>query len=191
MSDRIAALVLSFVIVLGATRGFAAQTKKADQFDFSRNVGLFAANGKDQFCLSIKNGELKPGQEITLVWAPVEGASAKPEIGYAKVTKKVAGPCDPFNQGDGDATFRLDAGKLERGRVCFALVGRHADLRITPGQVTGRLGADNEISFRSCTSMEGLHLFVTVGRQANVKKAWHSYYYLGYDVEPTCKESDF
>jgi len=76
MSDRMAALVLSFVIVLGATRGFAAQTKKADQFDFSRNVGLFAANGKDQFCLSIKNGELKPGQEITLVWAPLEGASA-------------------------------------------------------------------------------------------------------------------
>jgi len=83
MSDRTAALVLSFAIILGATRGFAAQTKTADQFDFSRNLGLFAANDKGRFCLSIKNGELKPGQEITLIWVPVEGASAKPEIRYA------------------------------------------------------------------------------------------------------------
>jgi len=158
MSDRTAALVLSFAIILGATRGFAAQTKTADQFDFSRNLGLFAANDKGRFCLSIKNGELKPGQEITLIWVPVEGASAKPEIRYAKATEKLAGLCDPFNQGDGDDTFRLEAGKLERGRVYFAIVGRHADLRITPGQVTGRLGAAKEISFRSCTSIEGTSL---------------------------------
>lgn len=121
----------------------------------------------------------------------MEGASTKPELGYSKITEKLARPCDPFNQGDGDATFRLEAGKLERGRVYFAIVGQHADLRITPGQVTGRLGAANEISFRSCTSMEGLHLFVTAGREANVKKVGHSYYYLGYDVEPTCKETAF
>jgi len=67
MSYRIAALFLIFVIVLGATRGFAAQTKTADPFDFSRDIGLFAANDKGRFCLSIKNGELKPGQEITLI----------------------------------------------------------------------------------------------------------------------------
>ena len=138
-----------------------------------------------------QDGGLKPAQEITLIWVPVEGASANPEIGYAKVTEKLAGPCDPFNQGDGDATFRLAAGKLERGRIYFALVGRHTDLRITRDQVTGSLGVTKAISFHSCTSMEGLHLVMTAGREASVKKVWHRYYYLGYDVEPTSKEPAF
>jgi hypothetical protein len=39
--------------------------------------------------------------------------------------------------------------------------------------------------------MEGLHFLVSAGNGSNAKKVWHDYYYLGYDVEPNCKEADF
>ena len=86
--------------------------------------------------------------------------------------RKARGTMRSVHQGDGDTTFRLAAGKLERDRVYFAIVCRHADLRITPGQVTGRLGAAKEISFRSCTSMEGLHLVVSTGDAFKRKDLW-------------------
>ncbi|MGL5879455.1 MAG: hypothetical protein ACRC2V_16975 [Xenococcaceae cyanobacterium] len=43
-----------------------------------------------------------------------------------------------------------------------------------------------EESFRSCASAEGLHLTVWSGQALTGTRKWHSYYYLGYDVEPTC-----
>jgi hypothetical protein len=36
-----------------------------------------------------------------------------------------------------------------------------------------------------CTSLEGVHVVVSPGEG---KSSWHAYYYLGYDVEPTCPE---
>jgi hypothetical protein len=45
--------------------------------------------------------------------------------------------------------------------------------------------------FRECTSMEGLHLTVWSGKPLKGRIIWHSYYGLGYDTEPTCKDKDF
>ena len=45
-------------------------------------------------------------------------------------------------------------------------------------------------SYRECTSAEGVHLTVWTGEPLRGTRIWHHYYYLGYDVEPTCTEAD-
>ena len=47
------------------------------------------------------------------------------------------------------------------------------------------------LSFRHCASSEGLHLTVWSGSPTKGKRLWHEYYYLGYDAEPDCNESDY
>ena len=54
------------------------------------------------------------------------------------------------------------------------------------------LDADNVPEFfYQCTSREGLHLIVRSGDRLSGQTRWRAYYYLGYDVEPTCREEDF
>ena len=191
MIGRLIVSLLCGAIYFTATQELAAQASKVARFDFTRDVGLFAANRERKFCLSIKNGGLKPGQEITLVWTPVEGEPWKPEIRQAKIAAKLAAPCDMVNRDEDDSTYRLEAGELENGKVYFALVGRQGDLRIVGNQVSGRLGMVRDVTFRSCTSMEGLHFTLWSGAPPREQRLWHGYYYLGYDVEPTCREREF
>jgi hypothetical protein len=47
------------------------------------------------------------------------------------------------------------------------------------------------IGVRSCTSSEGLHLTLWSGEPLKSTRLWHMYYYLGYDVEPTCQPADY
>ena len=86
--------------------------------------------------------------------------------------------------------YRRDAGKLDGGRVYFGIVGRQNQLNVIRGRVRGILG-QNQVSFRSCTSIEGIHFTIWRGEAITGKKHWHSEYYLGYDTEPTCKEEEF
>ena len=66
MITRIAALALLWAV--GLSHGIAAQQPRQDPtIDWSRDIGLFAANSHGKFCLSIASGALKPGQEIVLI----------------------------------------------------------------------------------------------------------------------------
>ena len=45
--------------------------------------------------------------------------------------------------------------------------------------------------FRDCASMEGIHQSVW-GEEGGARvRRWHVYYYVGYDLDPTCTEDDF
>ena len=48
-----------------------------------------------------------------------------------------------------------------------------------------------KIYFRSCTSNEGLHFSSWLDQPPRAKELWRLYYSLGYDVEPSCQESEF
>jgi hypothetical protein len=43
---------------------------------------------------------------------------------------------------------------------------------------------------RRHASYEGLHLAVWAGTPLTSQRLWHQFYYLGYDVEPSCDERD-
>ena len=48
-----------------------------------------------------------------------------------------------------------------------------------------------KINFKSCTSNEGLHFSSWLGQPPKGKPLWRVYYYLGYEVEPSCQEGTF
>ena len=51
--------------------------------------------------------------------------------------------------------------------------------------------SEGKINFKSCTSNEGLHFSSWLGQPPKGKQLWRAYYYLGYDVEPSCQEGAF
>ncbi|HSQ13248.1 MAG TPA: hypothetical protein VLM90_09520 [Candidatus Deferrimicrobium sp.] len=151
---------------------------------------MFAANSHGKFCLSIANGALKLGQEIVLIWVPVEGERHEPEIRRGKIAAKLAAPCDQGNQLVGESSYQLEAGKLDIGRIYVALAGRAIGLRVAGAEVKTRF-ANRDLVFRSCTSTEGFHFSIWSGTKLKEQEIWRRYFSLGYDVEPTCAERDF
>lgn len=185
--------VLPTILALGRSATLSAALLSSGQglIDFDHDIGLYAASRERQFCLSIKNGKLKPGEVLALVWVPISDLGQTAEIRSATVRKLLTGSCDAVNSVEGDAAYDLDAGKLDTGKIYMAILGSHADLRILHGVVEGKLDSRDSVTFRACSSMEGLHFSVWTGGALKEKQVWHRYYYLGYDIEPTCKDSDF
>ena len=71
------------------------------------------------------------------------------------------------------------------------IIGR-PNLKRVGDAITLRLGNPAiSVSVRSCASSEGLHLTLWAGTPLKSPRLWHMYYYLGYDVEPTCKLADY
>lgn len=58
-------------------------------------------------------------------------------------------------------------------------------------QVSLGTESTNRVYFRSCASGEGIHLSAWLGEPIKGKRLWHLYYYLGYDLEPNCEETEF
>jgi hypothetical protein len=56
-------------------------------------------------------------------------------------------------------------------------------LAIEPGRPSWR--------FRTCASEEGIHATAWSGVPLSSPRRWHTYYYLGYDVEPDCVPADY
>ena len=177
------------VWALGLSHGFAAQPARLAAIDISRDLGLFAANSQGNFCLMTKHGELKPGREVTLIWVPVEGEPDKPEIRRGKIVGKLPAHCDDTNAQADESSYRVEAGKLDSGRIYIAIAVPPSNLRITGGELSARFG-NRKLIFRSCTSTEGLHFSAWSGTRPKEQLVWQRYFYLGYDVEPTCVERD-
>jgi len=79
----------------------------------------------------------------------------------------------------------------DAGSVWVALSGRLDTRRLGSGATAVRLSASYpNAQVRSCTSHEGLHLTVWSGTPLESRRLWHEYYYLGYDVEPSCGEGE-
>ena len=147
-----------------------------------RDIGLLRPSRK-RVCLSIKSGaQAWTGADVDL--GSVEDRCSNRRFATALSTIN----CEPFNHGENDATYRLDAGKLSRAASISRLSATINS--ILRGNVRGIVGS-NEFSFRSCTSMEGIHFTIWSGEALTGKRLWHAYYYLGYDTEPTCKEAEF
>jgi hypothetical protein len=180
-------LLLDHAAILNA----AVPRSHRDAIDFAGDIGLVSSTKSGQFCLSIKNGNLKPGQELTLLWIPIADRRQMPEIQSTTVLKLLTNPCDPINSVEGDAAYLVNAGKLDTDKIYTAVVGKRTNFRIIPGEGEVKIDSPAEVTIRSCSSMEGLHFTGWTGGALKGKKVWHRYFYLGYDVEPTCQDPAF
>jgi hypothetical protein len=75
--------------------------------------------------------------------------------------------------------------------LAVAVIGRFEVERRGSAVLLRASKTSNPIRVRSCTSSEGLHFTLWAGEPLNSTRLWHMYYYLGYDVEPTCRPADY
>ena len=141
-------------------------------------------------CLEIRNGTLRSGQRFRFVTTTLPRS-----VGVGEVTSEVAGSCSKGVQAEPNLhgySFSVVEGSLRNGSVAFALVGNGAVVpTVGENGVSADLDADGQPEWlRSCTSSEGVHLTIWSAPQPGGRRLWHAYYFLGYDVEPTCTEEE-
>jgi hypothetical protein len=128
-------------------------------------IGLALTDGQGEACVAMS---AKPGSVVTLVTtdtpkstitAVVEGPSTS--CGLSKHT--VEGPY---------SRLRLRGTVPEWGAVWVAFQG----------------APPPKASVHECLSSEGVHYTVWAGEPLRSRRLWHDYYYLGYDVDPSCKQ---
>ncbi len=95
--------------------------------------------------------------------------------------------CPNTNTGLQSYDVSPDIAGLAPEMPAIAVVGFPGKFNRQGDLITADLDGDGQGEFfRSCTSTEGVHFTVWSGKPLDGKVRWHEYYYLGYDVEPTC-----
>jgi hypothetical protein len=140
------------------------------------------------FVCRLANPNLKAGDGVKLV------TLSKPQsIRGASVIRKAERCRDSgFQSGYDYYSLSLAAGQVESLEIALAIVKPAGGASIKKGLVSLDLDGDGRREyFRKCTSSEGVHLTVWSGRPLESKRRWHYYYYLRYDVVPTCRRKDY
>ena len=167
---------------------------RADQFSFDSGVGVVDADGEGRLCLNISNPRLADGAEVSLI------LPERPQrVVKAAVEGKAPSDCTRNSTGGTETSFywlKLSGGVRSLGEgpqpPAIAVVGPAGRVAVRRGTVSGDLDGDGRAEFfRICTSTEGNHLTIWTGKPLLGKRRWNAYYYLGYDVVPTCKKKDY
>jgi hypothetical protein len=135
-------------------------------------------------CLSIR-GDLPAHSRIALV------TPAMPQ-GIARATVAEPGPGCAGAKGGTTSRYSLhvtQGGVPDNTVLIGVLDGAGLKLRngtvILPG--SGKWPPE---TFRSCTTVDGVHLTVWRGEPLHSIRIWHAYYYVGQDLVPTCTDKD-
>ena len=168
---------------------------KTERFSFDSHVGVVDANAEGRLCLNISNPNLIGGTQVSFV-LPYKPQRAVKAI----IEQRVDRSCSRNPDTDPNNSFywlklvgkkgALDPSVPQPPAIGF--LGSATPVLVKHGIARADLNGDGSPEFfRICTSNEGNHLTVWSGKPLLGKKRWHSYYYLGYDVEPTCKKNDY
>jgi len=167
-----------------AVSGYAGE--KREVFNYGAQLGVAEVRATGEGCLTISNPSLREKQSITLV---ILGKPQK--VVETNIVKKLKSSCSRNTETPPGASFYAFPGS-EDFDPAIAVVGFTGEFPVVNGEVRGDLNGDGTAeSFRSCTSNEGLHLTVWTGEALKTERLWHEYYYLGYDVEPSCTARDY
>ena len=157
---------------------------------FAGHVGVVQSARDSSLCLTMANAGLAAGDTLLVVSTGERG-----EQGVAVV--RVDGPREKPCTAPGDEwgsvsiehasfyTLRVAQGALlgepaiaVRARAPIAVGGRHASTDLD--------GDGRPERFAQCTSREGIHLRVVTPAAGREIERWHAYFYVPYDLEPTC-----
>jgi hypothetical protein len=188
MEIRMRTLALLVAIALFTVNASALAGEKKKDFSYSAQIGIAEVTPTGDGCLTISNSTIPEYQRIKLI---ILGKQQK--VVEKKIHKKLKASCSRNPETPPDASFySFPTGKEEYFEPAIAVAGFSGDFKTVKGKVRADLdGNGTAESFRSCTSNEGLHLTVWAGEALNSKRQWHEYYYLGYDVMPSCKPADY
>jgi hypothetical protein len=175
-------LAAAFIVFIFALPYGKAEAKA---FDFQSQLGVVDMRSRNEVCMTIPNANLAERGRVQIV------SPYKPQaVAVAFIQKKLSGSCSrnpDTSSNDSFCSLRVLSGKLEPEGVGIAVVGAKVDFRVANGLANVDLNGDGHREyFRVCTSQEGLHLTIWSGKSLRGLRRWHWYYYLGYDVEPSC-----
>jgi len=164
-------------------------------FDFGRAVGLVEGDRPESLWLMIADSTLAAGDSLTLIAdEPEPDPDSPPDILTAAVAERMQrNPHAKMTAGPNDSFYRLVSppGALNCCIFGYAVRAPRRDVRVVAGRAEADLDRDGVPEhFQSCASTEGLHPTVWSGEPLRGVNRWTRYYYLGYDVEPTCPELD-
>ena len=160
------------------------------RIDFKSRVGV-VDNNNGQLCLVLANPDVGVGQSVNLVML-----SKRQRVVKARVKEKLGRSCARTETTD-ESFYSLqleresDIESSDTGIPLMAVISTKP-LSVSRGHATGDLDKDGRPEFfRYCASNEGLHFTVWTGQPLTGQRRWHFYYYLGYDVVPSCKRKDY
>ncbi len=159
-------------------------------------LGLATAGGEPRFGVAAISGTtaylaspgtpLADGTAVTLV------VTEKPQRVSRTLVKGRVSACTTLERAGIGGPYYEIAGPPAAGDtpMAVAILGAvHAAVSNDIAEVT--FGATGEpVTVRSCSSHEGIHLTAWRGKPLGGRRLWHVYWYLGYDVEPSCTEKD-
>jgi hypothetical protein len=174
---------LAGIVALDAPAAQSTSAKSSDSPVAEARIGV-AASRRGQVCVAMPGPPLIAGSVVTLIEpnrpqsvrvVTIDGVGACPVLAGAMIAE----PYYSIRPFDSEPT------------VWVAVPGKPGTRRIGPGVVAVRLtAAQPAAQVRTCTSTEGLHLTVWAGAPLRSRRLWHQYFYLGYDVEPSCEDRD-
>ena len=180
------------IVISVACRGEKGSFTGDAPFEYSTRMFVADEDSSGTFvCFTANDTTLLPETRVTIVFTGHPQHSAVGRItGRAKIPCIPGPPMPPPDSMQYVAEMPRDTS--DRIGVPIVLLGSVAKpvqrgdtvtIEIEPGQPP--------IRFRLCASTEGLHATAWAGVPLTSSRRWHAYYYLGYDVEPTCKEAEY
>ena len=190
-------LVCTLVVtVCGCARSSKAVDQPPQQaFVYEQRMGLMRWH-ENRGCLAVFNTSVTPRTRVALVNQPA--SADPPSVTEASVVERVSQACDQglsFTNSKGVAPsfYRVTTvnGELPYTAIVFAILDPPGPLVVRDGHVEADLDGDGaKESFRVCNSAENVHFMAWTGSPGQGRPRWHGYYYVGYDMDPSCTDQD-
>ena len=172
---------LVFVLICSFQAGRAPGS-----WSFTQNIGVVSIrNGKG--CISLKNTADLVNRQVRIVSLMSPAPVRTGRIG-AKMESCSRDAADSALQ-SWEVSFETETAAAELPG--FGIINYKGRIRRNGNSVSADFDGDGRMEyFRSCTSTEGVHFTVWTGKPLEGQLRWHQYYYLGYDVTPTCTKAE-
>jgi hypothetical protein len=151
-----------------------------------------ASMDADHSCALIEGPPIPAGSEVTIVFPDVPQEVLEATIaGTAASCAPAAGRPIPDSDSAQVSAYdlRLNARAGTDG-LGIVFVGRIPAKRLSGVYELRASRVYQRVRVRSCASLEGIHLSVWSGTPRASRRLWHLYWYLGFDVEPTCEPDE-
>jgi hypothetical protein len=172
--------------------GTRGSFENGDPFDYTAQMFAADEDSSGTFvCFSSKDTTLLAGTRATIVFTGFPQHSASGRIRSRGKLPCIPGP--PMPPMDSmQYVVEMPRDTSDRIGIPVVILGPVAKPEQRGDTVTIAIEtAQPPIRFRTCASTEGLHATAWAGEPLASSRRWHAYYYLGYDVDPTCNESEY
>jgi hypothetical protein len=156
--------------------------------DGNEYFGVAGSTGT-QMCAALQAADAHVGERVAVI-----DPNPPQRVRWATLEPDPTGACAAWQLGadlPGQVfVLRIAASTGEDAGFIGIVVRGAKDIAPDRAKVVVRIDGATVLHFLSCTSSEGLHLSAWHSPKISGRPFWHSYVYLGYDVEPTCSEAE-